>query len=311
MTSIKKILVDLDPTKEEQPALNRGIFMAKKLGASITLFLATYNRGLVSNLFFNSEELEAAKKGFLKTQAKWVNEYLKQVKDAKLEVDIDIVWAKPIYEAINKKAEEGNYDLVIKSTHNHPTINKIFFTPNDWQLLKTCTKPLILAKTKASNDYSNIMAAIDPSNRHEHSETLDPLILTAARDMAVQLDANAHAVHCYDPIAYQMWTDIGIGMGAGMGPADFSMGQDNYDKYLDQLKKDNQKTFDEAIGEVEFPTDRLHLEEGYPEQILPSIVENEKVDLLVMGTAYHSGLIGSTVEKILDEVNCDILAVRI
>jgi len=40
------------------------------------------------------------------------------------------------------------------------------------------------------------------------------------------------------------------------------------------------------------------------------VVEEQKIDLIVMGTSYHSGLIGSTIEKILDEVNCDVMAVR-
>lgn len=311
MTSIKKILVDLDPTKEAQPALQRGIYLAKQYGASITLFMVVYNRGLVSNLFFNSEQLEAAKKGFINSQRRWAETYITEAIEADVQADIDIVWAKPIYEAINKKAEEDNYDLVIKSTHNHPTINRIFFTPNDWQLLKTCRKPLIMAKSSDTNQYSNVMAAIDPSNRHSHSVELDPTILRNAREVASSTDAKVHAVHCYDPIAYQLWSDIGIGMGAGMGPADFTMGQDNYDQYINQLKKDNEETFNKVIESVNFPKENLHLEEGYPEQILPDLVKRDSIDLLVMGTSYHSGLIGSTIEKILDEVECDIMAVRV
>jgi universal stress protein E len=311
MNSIKKILVDLDPTKEDQPALQRGIYLAKQYGASLTLFLVVYNRGLVSNLFFSSEQLNAAKQGFINSKKRWVNTYLESAISAGVNADIDIVWAKPIYEAINKKAEDDDYDLVIKSTHHHPTLNRIFFTPNDWQLLKTCKKPLIMAKSKDTSQYSNVMAAIDPSNRHKHSKELDPKILRAAREIASSTDAKAHAVHCYDPIAYQLWTDIGIGMGAGMGPADFTMGQDNYDQYIEQLKKVNEESFTEALGQVNFPKEHLHLEEGYPESILPQLVEQYKIDLLVMGTSYHSGLIGSTIEKILDNVNCDVMAVRV
>ena len=187
MSSIKKILVDLDPTRESQPALDRGIYLAKELNATLTLFLVTYNRGLVSNLFFNSEQLEAAKKGYLNSQKKWIDSYLSDAVNQGVKVDVDVVWAKPIYEAINAKAESGNYDLVIKSTHNHPTINKIFFTPNDWQLLKTCKTPLILAKENGANSYQNIMAAIDPSNRHEHSEKLDPKILVTAMYSTLRL----------------------------------------------------------------------------------------------------------------------------
>jgi len=311
MTAIKKILVDLDPTKEEQPALKRGIYLAQKYRAKLTLFLVAYNRGLVSNLFFDSEQLEAAKQGFMNSQRRWLQTYQQSATDADVESEIDIVWAKPIYEAINLKAEQGNYDLVIKSTHRHPTINRIFFTPNDWQLLKTCTKPLILAKNKTGDRYTNVMAAIDPSHRHDHSADLDPKILRTVRELVSHTDGKAHAIHCYDPITYQLWTDIGMGMGAGMGPADFTMGQDNYDLYLEQLKQSNEKEFRDAIDEVNFPGEHLHLEEGYPELVLPKAVKAHKIDLLVMGTSYHSGLIGSTIEKILDDVDCDVMAVKV
>ncbi len=311
MTSIKKILVDIDPTKESQPALTRGIYLAKQYQASLTLFLVVYNRRLIANTFFNTEQLSSAKKGYINTQKHWVEQQVKIASDAGVSVDYDIVWGKPIYESINQKAESGNYDLVIKSTHGHPTINKIFFTPNDWQLLKTSKKSIILAKSRGDIKYNNVMAAIDPSNRSDHSEDLDPTILRTAREVAASTDAKLHAAHCYDPIAYQLWTDIGIGMGAGMGPADFTMGQDNYDQYMDQLEKDNQTKFEESVSQVNFPSEHLHLEEGYPEQILPELVKRESVDLLVMGTSYHSGLIGSTIEKILDEVDCDVMAVKV
>lgn len=311
MTSIKKILVDLDPTKDKQPALERGIYLAKKYDASLTLFLAVYNRGLVTSLFFDSEQLDAAKKGFINTKKRWLKSYLQVAEDSGVNSDMKIVWAKPIYEAINQQANEGNYDLVIKSTHKHPTINKILFTPNDWQLLKTSKVPIILTKADTSSEYANVMAAIDPSNRHDHSLELDPKILRVSREVAAGVDAKTHVAHCYDPIAYQLWTDIGVGMGTGMGPADFTMGQDNYDRYIDQLKADNEKHFNDSIDAVNFPKENLHLEEGYPEQILPSLVEANDIDLLVMGTSYHSGLIGSTIEKILDDVNCDVMAVQV
>jgi universal stress protein E len=311
MTSIKKILVDLDPNREKQPALTRAIYLAKEFDATLTLFLVVYNRGLISNLFFDSEQLESAKKGYINSQKKWVDSYLNEVVDQGVKVDIDIVWAKPVYEAINKKADAGNYDLVIKSTHSHPAINKIFFTPNDWQLIKTSNTPIVLTKEGSSKSYKNILAAIDPSNQHNHSEELDPKILSSAKFIAESLNSTPHVAHCYDPIAFQMWTDIGVGMGVGMGPADFSMGQENYDQYVEQLKKDTSETFNKAINQAGYATENLHLVEGYPEKILPKLVKDKGIDLLVMGTSYHSGLIGSTVEKILDEVECDILAVKV
>ena len=76
MHSINKILVCLDPNRDEQPALKRALYLAKQFDASIELLLVVYNRALLTNLFFNSDELEAAKAGYINAQKRWVESYL-------------------------------------------------------------------------------------------------------------------------------------------------------------------------------------------------------------------------------------------
>ncbi len=311
MQAIKRILVDLDPTKDQQPALSRAIYLAKCYQSSITLFVVAYNRGIVSNLFFNPMQLEQAKEAYLKTQYRWLESYLTSAMKEGIDADAKVAWGKPIYEVINQQAQQGDYDLIIKSTHHHPLVNKLLFTPNDWQLLKTAQVPIIMAKESQQNQYQNIMAAIDSNTSHEYSAKLNQSILNQVKALSKRCESSAHAVHCYDPIPYQLWTDISIGMGAGMGPADFTMGQDNYDSYVEQLMEQNKKEFFEQIEALDFPKENLHLQEGYPEKELPQIVDELDVDLLVMGTSYHSGLIGSTIEKVLDDVNCDLMAIPV
>ncbi|MCW8877369.1 MAG: universal stress protein [Kangiellaceae bacterium] len=310
MQSINNILVCLDPDRDEQPALQKAIFLAQKYQASIELLLVVYNRGLVGNLFFNSEQFEAAKNGYINSQKRWIDSYVEEVTHAGLKCSYDVLWHKPLYEAILNKAEISDCDLVMKSTHEHPTINKVFFTPNDWQLLKSCKKPLILAKTDTKKEYTKVLAAVDPTHSHDKPESLDPLIIRSAEQVAKVVGAEVHAIHCYDPIGYQLWSDIGFGMGVGMGPTDFTMGEENYDAYVDQLKQTKQEGFDEALKGSEVVDNRRHLVEGYPETLLPDFVEKNTIDLLVLGTTYHSGLVGSTAEKILDPINCDVLSVH-
>ena len=311
MHTINKILVCLDPMREQQPALDKALYLAKAYDASIELFLVVYNRGLVGNSFFNPQELEAAKKGYVSSQKRWVESYLDCVTKAGIECSFDVVWHKPLYEAIIQKADSSNIDLVIKSTHKHPLINKVFFTPNDWQLLKSCRVPLILTKLESSNEYQSILAAIDPSHAHDKPDELDPQILKSSSELAAKLEGQLHITHCYEPIAYQLWSDIGLGMGAGVGPADFSMGEDNYDEYVSQLNESQQKSFDKTISDYPLDEKYTHLEEGYPETLLPELVNKYNIDLLVLGTSYHTGLIGSTAEKLLDQLECDILSVQI
>ncbi|TQV87397.1 universal stress protein [Aliikangiella coralliicola] len=311
MQSINRILVCLDPDREQQPALQKAIYLAKIYQAEIDLLLVVYKRSLVNNLFFSSEQFELAKQGYVRSQKKWVNGYLKEVEKADISCRSEVIWHKPLYEAVLQKAEEMKADLVIKSTHEHPTINKVFFTPNDWQLLKSCPVPLILAKAETSSQYNKVLCAIDPSHAHGKPETLDPKILQTGKDVCKVLDSDCHVTHCYDPISFQLWSDIGLGMGVGMGPTDFAMGEENYDSYLQQLKKNQEEKFDKTVREFQFDKEQLHLVEGYPETLLPELVKQMKIDLLVLGTTYHSGLVGSTAEKILDNINCDVLSVQI
>ena len=308
--TIKKILVCLDPDREQQPALKKAIYLAGQYKAKIELFLAVYNRGLVSNLFFSSEEFEAAKKGFLNSQKRWVESYKEEVTKHQLDCDVSVVWHKPLYEAIIQRAKEAEVDLVIKSTHDHPTINKVFFTPNDWQLLKSCPIPLILAKQETSDSYKTIIAAIDPAQNNDKPEALNDLIVSSANKISSDLGCELHVTHCFDPIGYQLWSDIGFGMGVGMGPTDFTMGEENYQAYVDQLKSSQKEQFEKVVAPFNLPESNLHLDEGYPETFLPEQVKSLSADLLVLGTVYHSGLVGSTAEKILDQVGCDILSVN-
>jgi universal stress protein E len=311
MQSIKKILVCLDPKQDQQPALKKAIYLAKLYQADIELFLVVYSRGLIGNHFFNSEQFEAAKTGYVNSQKRWVDSYLSSVTDAGLQCKVEVVWHKPLYEAIIKKAIESDVHLIVKSTHHHPTINKVFFTPNDWQLLKSSPIPLLLTKANSNSEYKNVMAAIDPHQAHGKPKALDPLITTSAVSLAKSVNAECHVTHCHEPISYQLWSDIGMGMGVGMGPADFTMGEENYTEYLEQIKLSQKKSFDEVVQGVDIKSENQHLREGYPETLLPELVDELSIDCLVLGSTYHSGLVGSTAEKILDQVDCDILSVQL
>lgn len=311
MKSLKKILVVLDPNSDSQPALDKGLYLAKQYQASIELLMVTYNRGLASNLLFDPERFEAAKKGYLNSQKRWLDSYVNQVTDAGITCATQIIWHKPLYEGIIQSAKAINADLIVKSTHPHPTLNKLLFTPNDWQLIKLSEVPVLLAKASPQAGYGKILAAIDPSKAHDKPETLDPLIIETALNVSTKLGCECHVAHCFEPIGYQLWNDIGIGMGVGMGPADFSMGEDNYNDYIEKLSEIQRKHFDEAIAKYGFSQSCQHLEEGYPQEILIELVKKLSISLLVLGNCYHSGLVGSTTEKILDDVNCDVLSVRL
>ncbi len=301
---IKHILVDMDPTKDEQPALQKGIMLARQFGASIELFLADYHSGLVTNWLWNEAQTEKAKKAYIASKQRWLDSYLAMVTDEKLSVSTDVRWHKPVYEGVIEKAIDCNADLVIKSTHFHPKLNKLFFTPNDWQLLKRCPVPLLLAKDSTANEYGQIMAAVDPARSHDKPECLDKMILSTVNELSTKLSANAQVAHCYESVGVELWHDLGVGA-HGLDMQSF-----DHVEYLKQLEKHHREEFEKLIEGYEFNESNRHLENGVAHKLLPDIVKDCDIDLLVMGATYRTGLIGGMAEKILDEINCDVLALK-
>jgi universal stress protein E len=305
---VNHILVDMDPTKKQQPALSRAIVLAKKFNASIELLLIVYNSGLMNQWFIDDERLEVIKKSIMASYKHWLDSYVKEVTNAEISVSVDVRWHTPIYEGIIKKIKDSNADLLIKSTHQHPKVNKIFFTPNDWQLLKACPIPLLLTKAETAEEYTGIMAAIDPSHSHGKPEGLDKVILDTTTSLANNLSASAHVAHCYEAAALPIWPGVGtspVDMGTGIGLSPME-----YENYIKELNAQHTELFEQMITNYDFTSESKHLVEGAASECLPKIVDDNNISLLVIGTTYKRGLFGSTAEKILDNINCDIFSVK-
>lgn len=312
MKAIKHILVVMDPMCEQQPALERAIGLAKQTSAAIELFLVAYNRQLVNHWTFNKEQLALLQKEYIASQLRWLETYVNDVVKQGLTVTIDIKWQKNIVTAVLDKATQVSTDIVIKSTHQHPTLNKLFFTPTDWRLLQYCHVPLLLAKSSSDDDdtshentsYKVIMAAVDPVKSHNKPANLDNAIIDASTGLAALFEATIHVSHCYQPVGIEMWQGMSsVGMDQSLPMVDFN-------EYQQSIKDYHQRLFDELVDDYGFEDSSLHLISGEVEFELAELVQEYQVDLLVMGMSDKVGFIGNTVEKILDNVRCDILSVK-
>lgn len=313
MKAMKHILVVMDPLCAQQPALVRAISIAKQTSATIELFLVAYNRQLVNHWIFDAEQLALWQKEYVASQLRWLETYISDVVKQGIMVKIDIKWHKNIVTAVLDKATQVGADIVIKSTHQHPTLNKLFFTPTDWRLLKFCQVPLLLAKS--SNDVNNnsanqatsykvIMAAVDPTKANDKPANLDHAIIDASVGLAALFDASIHVSHCYQPVGIELWQGMSsVGLDQSLPMMDFN-------EYQQSIKDHHQKLFDELMNGYDFEDSSLHLISGEIEFELAELTKEIQVDLLVMGMRDNMGFIGNTVEKILDNVQCDILSVK-
>jgi len=304
MKTINHILVVMDPASDHQPSLVQAIKIAKKTSATIELFVVAYNSDFVSHWNFNKEQLADLQKEYVSSKLRWLETYVTEAEMQGVHTKLDVIWHPDFSSAVVAKVASNHISLVIKSTKQYSTIKKIFFTPSDWQLLEHCPVPLLLTKSLSDSSYDRVMAAVDPDKEHDKPAALDGKILSAAMTMAEMFDGHAHVCHCYQPIGIELWQGMSsVGM-------DHSLVNGNFDDYSEAIKQHHQVAFEELLSDYSFDKKSTHLVAGSAEFELPELVKENHVDLLVMGMANNGKFIGNLVEKILDNVQCDILSLK-
>ena len=66
--------------------------------------------------------------------------------------------------------------------------------------------------------------------------------------------------------------------------------------------------------EFEIDVTHTHVEEGLPERVIEEVADKIDAELVVLGTIGRTGisaaLIGNTAEHVIDQLNCDVLALK-
>jgi len=304
MKAINHILVVMDPTSDHQPALVQAIKIAKKTSATLELFIVAFNSDFVSHWNLNLDQIADLQQEYVRSKLRWLETYLTEVEMQGIHAKLDVIWHPDFTSAVVAKVTSNQASMVIKSTKQYSTIKKIFFTPSDWQLLEHCPVPLLLTRSTSDASYERVMAAVDPEKNHDKPEKLDAQILSAAMTMAELFAGNTHVCHCYQPIGIELWQGMSsVGM-------DHTLLNGDFNDYSEAIKHHHQEAFETLLADYDFDETASHLVAGSAEFELPELVKTNHVDLLVMGMGNNGKFIGNLVEKILDNVECDILSLR-
>lgn len=83
---------------------------------------------------------------------------------------------------------------------------------------------------------------------------------------------------------------------------------------LRDMRKVEKAHLDVLATEYTIDSTDTHLIKGEPENVIPRFVKSKRIDLVVMGTVGRSGIkgffMGNTAEKILNNINCSVLAIK-
>ena len=304
MNEISTILAVIDPTVEDQPAMRRAAWLAKKTGAELELLVCYYNEYLSGDRLFDSPSLEKARKEVIGNQEQHLEELAEPLRKGGIVVRTSAVWDHPLFEGIVRHAVEGSADIVFKDTHHHSIAARALLTNTDWNLIRTCPVPLWLVKPRDMDDSPVFVAAIDPMNQHDKPAALDDEILHLAKMLGEKSGGAVHAFHSYDP-------RIAVAPATANAYIPVSL---PFDEIEQQMHEDHQKRFGEITSFHEIDDEHSHLVAGLAHEELPAIADELDADVVIMGAVARNRwkrlFIGATAERTLEHLPCDLVIVK-
>jgi len=304
MEALRNILVIVDPTAKDNPVIARARWLAQKTGASVELFICDYDQYLTGEMFFDSAQLEKTRSALMQRNAQRLKKLAQPLLDAGIKVAIDTAWDSPLHEGIVRKVAKSNPDIVLKDTHYHQLIRRSLFSNTDWNLIRDCPAPLMLVKATSPEAIKTIIAAVDPSHERDKPAELDHKIIAAAQQLSTTAQAEMHIVHAFDPApAYAVSADAMA----------FPIAEPIHEVMLG-LKRRHQRALDDLLASYAIPEANVHLGEGDTRDVLVALIEKLHADLVIMGAISRSALkrllLGSTAERVLDHLPCDLLIIK-
>jgi nucleotide-binding universal stress UspA family protein len=319
MISVRKILVYIDPEQPTQPALDRAVTFAGQCGLESELELVTVVEPMpwYSRLLGSSGEL-------VDSLARDAREKLERLADPLIargeRVTTQVLQGKRSLE-ITRAVLAGGHDLVVKSAEaDCPGA----LGTSDLRLIRSCPGLVLILHRTAPERFERILAAVNPRGETEDYDPFhlelrleDPAVHDPARENALnnQILALAAWIGRLDQAEVHLahaWHVPGEDLLRG----DPRVSRTEVEQYVQALDDEDRALFEsvrdryvERHGPVQ-----AHRLKGRAGDVIARVVQDQRIDLLVMGTVCRTGItgyvIGNTAESVLGRVACSVLAVK-
>lgn len=299
MNTLEHILVVIDENSQSQLALARAVTLAQVAGARITAMSCIYDFSYEMTTMLSSQERQAMRDAMVAQRTLWLQDLIDtQFNDYK-PIELQVVWHNRPFEAIIDNVITSTFDLVIKSTKQQDTLKSLLFTPTDWHLIRKCPSPVLLVKNTDWMDNGKILAAVHTGSNAHHHQSLNNKIVNIANKLASMIKATVHLVNAYPSTPVNLSIEV----------PEFDA-----DQYHSAIKTHHQKFVNVLATKHQINPKHLHIKEGLAEEVIPSVSQSINAELIVIGTIGRTGfsaaIIGNTAEHIINDINCDVLAIK-
>lgn len=300
----KSVLAIIEPDLFPELVAKRAARLATLYGHDLELLLCDPLLVPFGDSFIASTEAQQLADRVRQTQKEIIDGIAASVSGQDLNIEATVLHDRPVSDAIISKALDTDPAFVVKGTSFHSAAERATFTYTDWRLIRKLHCPVWLVKDGEWNETPVIVAAVDPTHEHDPSATVDQKIVGASQFLISRLRGKLLLLHTYQRL-------IEIGSRASRAISPVKLPVEAIDK---RVRESHRRQLDEFATENGVPLDDVHQLPGRTQEILPAFARTHSADVVVMGANARTGMkrriLGSTAEKVLDLLPCDIFLVR-
>jgi len=200
---------------------------------------------------------------------------------------------------------QHGHDLLIKEAEPRDGGGR-GFKAIDMELLRKCPCAAWLCRPIAhSRKHIQVAVAIDPESSEQAAENLSKRLLQLSRSLADSCSGKLHIICCWDYEFESFLRDSALVKASDAEIAEVVL----------HTLHEHRVKLERMIKESGISGSHLvHHQRGRAEECIPALVNDEKIDILVMGTVARTGIpgfiIGNTAENVVQKLSCSLLALK-
>jgi len=301
MATISNILVIVDPTAQEHPAVEKAARIAEKYRSRLELYVCDTKE---AHALRYAAHLQQGSGDFISHVRALLEDIAQPLRTRGIDTCIEVERGDPLHTMLLARTRRTSADLVVKETHHHSLAKRTFITNTDWHLIRGCPVPLLLTKSRPWSAAPVLAAALDPGHVNDKPALLDNRILDWSRSLRDQLGGTLHAIHAFLPL---ILTADGAG---GILPMMSSITP----QVIETERVQSVAQLESLVAPYAIDSKHVHVRLGVASDVLPRFAEEIGADVMVMGAISRSGLqrifIGSTAERVLESLPGDVLVIK-
>jgi nucleotide-binding universal stress UspA family protein len=315
--TLRHVLVVISPdlvkpcAPKESALVRRAIALAKATGCELEFLHVSHDSSLMPGSF-SDDDLATELVKRVDEDATLMAELVEQLSTEGIKISHDTRWDSPRTEAILRKIDEAQPDIVMKASRAHNYVMGLIGN-TDWDLIRLSPAHLWFVTEQREDNIISLVTAIGDTNNKEIISSPDYEVFSMANLIAESFHATNTPVHAYQAsTGLENYALNATEYGGLTYPTE--IGLSSTEEMRHEIARKHGRAIEAFAEHFDIAASRVRVAEGTPNDVLATVAADVNANLAVVGarnlSRWERWSKSVTAEPLLADAPCDILFIK-